>query len=161
MKKYACYNTENITFTIAEKDGAITDISLGKATFPDAEETVTELTKKAAEELSEYLRGERKSFTLPLSPEGTDFQKAVWEETRKVPYSETVTYKDIAIAIGNDGASQAVGNALNKNPIMIMIPCHRVMSATRDKFGFACGPDMKKFLLGVEGSEFLNCGVGK
>ena len=146
MKKYYYCNILNMIYTIAEKDGSITDIRLGRTDIPDAEEEYTALIRQAETELDEYFEGKRQTFTLPLSPEGTDFQKAVWEETKKIPYSETVTYKDIAVAIGNEGASQAVGNALNKNPIMIMIPCHRVLSATRNKLGFACGPDMKKYL---------------
>lgn len=157
MKKYSFVNVDNMTYTIAEKDGFITDVHLGKVMIDDANEGLTELIIKAADELREYFSGKRKEFTLPLKAEGTEFQMAVWNATLKVPYSETVTYKDIAKAIGNENAAQAVGNALNRNPIMIMIPCHRVLSVARDKFGFACGPDMKKYLLGIEGSEFLNC----
>ncbi len=155
MKKYFNCNILNMTYTIAENDGFITDIRLGKDEITGAEEEYTHLIKKAHEELGEYFDGQRKEFTLPLSPEGTDFQKAVWNETGKIPYSKTVTYGEIAERIGKADAARAVGNALNKNPIMIMIPCHRVLSATRNTLGFACGPDMKKYLLSIEGSEFL------
>ncbi len=152
MKKFCYLNILDMTYTIAECGGAITDIRLGREILPDATEEYTDLIRQAEKELKEYFDRKR---TTPLSPEGTDFQKAVWNETMKVPYSKTTTYGHIAANIGNPDAARAVGNALNKNPIMIMIPCHRVLSAARDKLGFACGPDMKKYLLSVEGSEFL------
>lgn len=155
MKKYYICSIAGMTYTIAECDGEVTDVRLGICVIENAKEELTALIKKACSELDEYFRGDRKEFDLPLNPEGTDFQKAVWNETSKVPYSHTATYAQIAGNIGNPSAARAVGNALNKNPIMILIPCHRILSATRDKLGFACGPDMKKYLLSVEGSEFL------
>ena len=156
MKKYFFYNINNMPFTIAASGGFITDISLGKNGIGGVNEK-DELLDWAARELEEYFAGERKEFSFPIMLQGTDFQKSVWEETAKVEYSKTVTYKDIAEKLGNANLARAVGNALNKNPVLIAIPCHRVLSVERNKFGFACGPDMKKYLLSIEGSEFLSC----
>ena len=97
--------------------------------------------------MNEYFSGERKKFDLPLYFEGTEFQKSVWNELRKIPYGTTVSYKDIAEGINNEKAVRAVGNANNKNKIMIIVPCHRVIGKNGKLVGFAGGLDKKEFLL--------------
>lgn len=87
---------------------------------------------------------------MPLSYEGTEFQNKVWTSLQKIPYGETRSYEDIAEDIGNKKAVRAVGQANNKNPIMIIIPCHRVIHKNGDINGFACGVDVKKYLLDLE-----------
>lgn len=109
-----------------------------------------EITNNTIKQLDEYFQGRRKIFDLPLNPKGTDFQKKVWEELKKIPYGATKSYKDIAIAIGNPNASRAVGNANNKNPIPIIIPCHRVIGANKKLVGYAGGLDKKQKLLDIE-----------
>ena len=104
----------------------------------------------AAAQLSEYLDGSRQSFDLPLSPLGTSFQLAVWELMREIPYGETWTYKEIAARLGNPNKARAVGGAANKNPLPLVIPCHRVMGAAGKLTGFAGGVDIKQFLLSLE-----------
>lgn len=110
----------------------------------------TEFTDLVYEEVMEYLSGKRKAFDFTYELNGTAFQKKVWEELTHIPYGETRTYKEIAIAIKNPKASRAVGMANNKNPISIVIPCHRVIGSDSKLTGYAGGLDMKKALLDLE-----------
>lgn len=101
----------------------------------------------------EYLKGERTTFALPLDPVGTPFQKRVWEELTKIPYGEVRSYKEIATLCGNPLACRAVGMANNKNPIPIVIPCHRVIGSNGKMVGYAYGLNMKEMLLQLEQKE--------
>lgn len=108
-------------------------------------------------QILEYLDGKRKEFQLPLDLHGTDFQKKVWKELINIPYGEIRTYKDIANGINNPKGYRAVGNALNKNPVMIVVPCHRVIGSNGDLVGFAGGLKLKERLLKLEQeSEQIN-----
>lgn len=109
-----------------------------------------DFTDKVFNEISEYFEGLRKDFTFKYELHGTDFQKKVWLALCDIPYGETRTYKDIAKAIGNEKASRAVGMANNKNPITIVVPCHRVIGADGKLVGYAGGIEMKKKLLKME-----------
>lgn len=113
----------------------------------------TELTKQAAKELNDYLEGKRKSFTVPLSLKGTDFQKSVWQKLTEIPYGETKSYKEIAESVGSPKAFRAVGMCNNKNPIPFIIPCHRVVGTNGSLTGYALGLDMKERLLQLEKSN--------
>ena len=93
----------------------------------------------------------RREFTIPLEPAGTPFQKQVWEALRTIPYGETRTYGQIAVQIGRPKASRAVGMGNHKNPIAILIPCHRVIGADGSLTGYGGGLDIKEFLLKREG----------
>jgi len=110
----------------------------------------TELLKEASRQLAEYLDGFRKTFDLPLNPQGTEFQKKVWNALCDIPYGEIRSYKQIAEAVGNPKASRAVGMANNRNPIMIFIPCHRVIGSNGSLVGYGGGLDMKEKLLSLE-----------
>lgn len=110
----------------------------------------TPLILRAYNQLEEYFKGERKEFTITLSPEGTEFQKKVWNELINIPYGETRSYKDIAIKIGKPTAARAVGMANNKNKILIVIPCHRVIGKNGSLVGYGAGLDMKRYLLNLE-----------
>lgn len=112
--------------------------------------TKTILTDQVYTQIMEYLQGKRRVFDFPYELRGTEFQKKVWNQLCKIPYGETRTYKDIAIAIGNPKASRAVGMANNKNPIAIAVPCHRVIGANGTLVGYAGGLDMKAALLELE-----------
>lgn len=114
----------------------------------------TPLIKKAATQLFEYLNGKRKNFDLPLLKDGTDFQVSVWNELIKIPYGETRSYKDIAIAINNEKAVRAVGMANNRNKISIFIPCHRVIGMNKKLVGYGGGLQIKEFLLNLENVKF-------
>ena len=105
----------------------------------------------AARELEEYFAGERRDFTVPLAAKGTAFQRLVWAEVLKIPYGTTATYGDIAARIGKSGAAMAVGQANSRNPIPILIPCHRVIGANGKLVGYTGGMHIKKTLLAVEG----------
>lgn len=109
---------------------------------------------EARRQLVEYFNGERTEFDLKLNPEGTDFQKAVWKELSAIPFGEIRSYKDVAEAVGNPNASRAVGTANGKNPIPIIVPCHRVIGSNRQLTGFAFGLDAKRRLLELEGIPF-------
>jgi methylated-DNA-[protein]-cysteine S-methyltransferase len=106
--------------------------------------------REAVRQLEAYFSGKLKSFDLRLAPEGTEFQKSVWRALCKIPYGETRTYKDIAESIGNPKAYRAVGHANNRNPISIIVPCHRVIGSNGKLTGYACGLDIKAFLLNIE-----------
>ncbi len=97
-----------------------------------------------------YFAGELESFDVKLAPEGTEFQKSVWKALKEIPYGETRTYGQIAKSIGNPKASRAVGLANNRNPISIIVPCHRVIGANGKLTGYASGLDVKAFLLRLE-----------
>lgn len=101
-------------------------------------------------QLSQYFQGERKEFDIPLSLNGTNFQKTVWAELEKIPYGETRSYGEIARLINNPKAFRAVGMANNKNPIQIIIPCHRVIGSDGKMTGYAAGLDIKQKLLKLE-----------
>lgn len=105
---------------------------------------------QAIRQLNEYFTGRRKSFDLPLAPEGTEFQKRVWKALSAIPYGETRTYGEIAALAGNPKASRAVGLANNKNPIGIIVPCHRVVGADGKLTGYAGGLKAKEWLLDLE-----------
>ena len=110
----------------------------------------SDLSDWAYNELIEYFEGKRKVFTFPIKPIGTPFQCQVWEALRRIPYGETRNYKQIAEKVGNPKASRAVGMANNKNPLWIVVPCHRVVGANGSLVGYAGGLDMKAWLLTLE-----------
>ena len=110
----------------------------------------TDFTKNIKMQLAEYFSGKRKNFDIKISPKGTTFQRLVWNELLKIPYGKTKSYSEIAENIGNKNAQRAVGNACNKNPIMIIIPCHRVIAKDGNIGGFACGNAVKQTLLALE-----------
>jgi len=103
-----------------------------------------------AEELIEYMEGKRKVFTLPLDLHGTPFQQSVWIALQEIPYGQTVTYSDIAERIQNPKSVRAVGAAIGANPLLITVPCHRVIGKNGNLTGFRGGLDMKKQLLALE-----------
>ena len=106
--------------------------------------------KKIKLQLDEYFLGERQKFDIKINPKGTQFQKLVWKELQKIPYGKIKSYSEIAIALGKPNAQRAVGSACNKNPIMLIIPCHRVISKNGSVGGFAYGNIVKQKLLEIE-----------
>ena len=139
---------------IAEKNNCISHLYLSNDNVPqDMELGETPLIRQAFEQLELYLNGKLKEFDLPLLPEGTPFMKSVWQKLLDVPYGQTASYKDIAIAVGNPKGARAVGLANNRNPIAIFIPCHRIIGANGDLVGYGGGLDMKIKLLSLEGYQ--------
>lgn len=108
---------------------------------------ITECTRQ----LNDYFSGKLSTFELPLAPAGTPFQTQVWEMLQKIPYGKTCTYKEIANAIGRPSSVRAVANAIGKNPLLIIVPCHRVIGSNGSLTGFAAGLDRKEWLLNKEG----------
>ena len=153
MKKYfEIYAMPIGKVVIAEQNGFITDlfpITKEKETIKALNEE-TDLLKEAASQLRRYFEGSLCNFDLPLNPIGTEFQKDVWKALCNIPYGETRSYGDIARAAGSPKGFRAAGMANNRNPIAIIIPCHRVIGADGSLVGFGGGPDIKKFLLDLE-----------
>ena len=110
----------------------------------------TPLLQQASQQIEEYLQGKRKNFSLPIALRGTDFQQKVWHELLNIPYGETRSYKQIAEKIGCPKGYRAVGMANNKNPIAIIVPCHRVIGQNKNLVGYAGGIDIKEKLLKLE-----------
>jgi len=136
---------------IIESDGsAITCVKTEKNAEPSGKREADALTDKAAAQLNEYFSGKRKCFDIPLNPDGTTFQNSVWKSLCEIPYGETRSYKQIAEATGNPKACRAVGMANNRNPIWIMIPCHRVIASNGALTGYGGGLIMKQRLLDLE-----------
>ena len=151
MKSVYYYNYKLCKLGIAEENGAICRVFFAAGKAPDNfENTETPLIKKAAAQLEEYFEGKRKNFDLPLVLNGTDFQNRVWEALRKIPYGKTRSYGELAAMTGNPKASRAVGMANNRNPIVIVIPCHRVIGSDGSLTGFGGGLELKKRLLELE-----------
>ena len=140
---------------ITAEDDFITELSLTKENFIPETKSTCKLLGKTCEQLTEYFCRKRKFFDLPLKLNGTDFQKQVWGELLKIPYGKTCSYHDIAIAVKNPKAYRAVGQANNKNPILILVPCHRVINKDGTFGGFALGNDIKKKLLDLEKNIIL------
>lgn len=120
----------------------------------DAAAGADPLVQEAQRQLLEYLDGKRKRFDLKLAPHGTEFQVRVWQALLDIPYGETRSYGDIARAAGSPKGARAVGMACNRNPIAIIIPCHRVIGGDGGLTGYAGGPLIKDKLLKLEGDQF-------
>jgi methylated-DNA-[protein]-cysteine S-methyltransferase len=151
MKNMFYYRTPIGLIGIAENEMKITNLWFPGEKGPgDAMEKETSLLAEANDQLTEYLSGEREEFKVPLDPSGTPFQRTVWRCLLEIPYGQTRSYGDIARSIGSPLASRAVGMANNRNPISILIPCHRVIGANGKLVGYAGGLNIKKYLLDLE-----------
>lgn len=115
--------------------------------IPESWQRDAERIAPIAAQLKAYFNGEKQSFDIPLAPQGTEFQRKVWQELCKIPYGETISYGELARRIGNPKASRAVGAANGQNPVAIIIPCHRVIGSNGRLTGYAGGLDRKAFLL--------------
>lgn len=136
---------------IEENGRAVTGIAIAEQdTHEDTNVQETTLIRTAYQQLMEYFKGEREIFEIPLELEGTPFQRKVWEALLTIPYGETRTYKEIASQIGSPQACRAVGGANNRNRIMIVVPCHRVIGKNGTLVGYAGGVDKKELLLDIE-----------
>ena len=146
---YYIYKSPIGNIIIVENGIGITEISINKKP-KNMTLKETPLIKEAIKQLTEYFNLKRQSFDLPLSTSGTDFQEKVWQSLLKIPYGETKTYKEIAEDVNCPKGFRAVGLANNKNKIMIVIPCHRVIGINGKLVGYAGGLDIKKNLLDLE-----------
>lgn len=139
---------------ICEENGKLTKLYLQRENFsvaPSQDYALhSDLLYEAYKQINDYFAGKRSTFDLPISCTGTPFQQRVWKELQTIPYGETRSYEAIAAGIGNPKAVRAVGQANNKNPIMIIVPCHRVIHKNGDMGGFGCGTEVKRYLLDLE-----------
>ena len=128
--------------------------ALVRACFVEQTDTGTsetdEIEQLAAQQLREYFDGQRTGFTVPLKPSGTPFQRMVWEQLEHIPYGQTISYGEVAAAIGKPQAARAVGMACGRNPIWIFLPCHRVVGRNGELTGYAGGLMRKRWLLDWE-----------
>jgi methylated-DNA-[protein]-cysteine S-methyltransferase len=129
---------------------ALTRLWFGEKPVPGERDDDHPVLRRAVEQLAEYFAGERDAFDLPLAPEGTAFQVRVWEQLRLIPYGTTISYGELARRVGNPAASRAVGLANGRNPLAIVVPCHRVIGANGSLTGFGGGMDAKRTLLDLE-----------
>ena len=149
IKHSYCYDSPIGPIYIAESEAAITDLTMRPVS--NSTEKETPLISLAIEMLSEYFEGKRKDFDgLPINLIGTEFQRKAWNALLTIPYGQTRSYKQQAEAVGNAKASRAVGAANGKNPISIIVPCHRVIGSDNALVGYAGGLDVKKTLLDLE-----------
>lgn len=148
MESKAVYDSEIGKIEITCDEDSVTRIAIVQELSNNYEKTA--LTDEAYEQISEYLNGRRQKFDFKYKLIGTQFQRKVWEELTKIPYGETRSYKEIAEAIESPSAARAVGMANNKNPIMIAVPCHRVIGADGKMVGYAAGIAVKSHLLKLE-----------
>lgn len=172
MTQECFYNSPIGTITITADNAGITAVSLASPckqpkqccsdkTYMQNDSSASaskpahaaRILDEAISQLDEYFSGSRKRFELPLSPKGTEFQKKVWSALCDIEYGQTATYGAIAATSGNPKASRAVGMANNRNPIMIIVPCHRVIGSDGSLTGYAGGLEVKQFLLDLEKSN--------
>ncbi len=141
-----------VALAVTVLDEAITHIGLRESASRPPQ---TRFESRVAEQLLEYFSGSRTAFAIQLAPRGTAFQQAVWKQLCEIPYGETRTYGEVAVAVANRAAARAVGMANHRNPIPIVIPCHRVVAAGGRLGGYGGGRELKQKLLQLEASQSL------
>lgn len=139
---------------LAENDDRLTELSFTEDSLTSKQENA--LLKDAANQIEEYFSNERKEFDLPLEPVGTEFQIKVWHELLNIPFGTTVSYQEIANRLGDPKSIRAAASANGKNPIAIIIPCHRVIGSHGEMTGYAGGIQRKKDLLTLEGADVMS-----
>lgn len=154
MKQHTVTDSPYGPLTLVATDGVLSGLYMTAQRHRPDEETFGEPDPapfgETIRQLDAYFAQELKEFDLPMRLEGTPFQQSVWDQLRKIPYGETRTYGQLAEALGNVGASRAVGLANGKNPIGIIVPCHRVIGSTGSLIGYGGGLDRKQRLLAFE-----------
>lgn len=152
MKYFYTYDSPVGILSIVEENKLITHIIFGNidTKIIDAQKMNTEQIQETILQLKEYFKGEREAFNISLNPSGTEFQKKVWQVLTSIPYGETRSYEEIAEKVCNKKAARAVGMANNKNPIPIIIPCHRVIGKNKKLVGYGGGLKIKQKLLEIE-----------
>jgi methylated-DNA-[protein]-cysteine S-methyltransferase len=133
---------------ITVDDEAVTEISFAEEAVNNG--VVNDTLILALQEMEGYLEGRLKEFTVRLAPAGTPFQQKVWQELRKIPYGKTITYQELAVRLGDEKSIRAAASANGKNPIAIIIPCHRVIGSDGSMTGYAAGVERKSWLLHLE-----------
>lgn len=151
--RYAVYDTAAGDVTIIADEKAVLGLKYGAIDIPGALNEENTVLYDAIVELNQYFFGQRKSFDLRLKPEGSEFEQKVYQSLLNIPYGETRSYEQVAESIGDKKAAKAVGMAINRNPIPLFIPCHRVIGKKGDLVGYLGGLDLKKKLISMEKSN--------
>lgn len=155
-KYYAVYDTIIGDITLVANDRGLTNFYFGPLDPQDASNEENTILYDAITELNQFLFGQRKNFDIPLRPDVSEFEMKVLEAVKKIPYGHRKSYEEIAEEIGEPNATRAVGNALNKNPLPIYIPCHRVIGKNGSMVGYAGPLELKKSLLDLEANHMDN-----
>ncbi|PIE70988.1 MAG: cysteine methyltransferase [Deltaproteobacteria bacterium] len=156
MLRYTCFSTSLCEILLAGDAEGISHLHLntsdGKRVFSVDTDWIRDdgFFASAVEQITAYASGKRRRFDLPLNPQGTDFQKSVWQELTRIPYGTVRSYKDVAEKLGSAKKARAVGMANSRNPIPLIIPCHRVIATNGDLGGFSSGLAVKKELIALE-----------
>lgn len=150
MRKRKTIQSPLGSLTLVEEDGALVQLSFDGYTVLESEEVDSPLLREAERQLASYFAGQLQVFSLPLCTRGTPFQEKVWCALQKIPYGETRTYGELAAMIGQPTVARAVGGANHRNPLAIIIPCHRVVAAHGGLGGYGGGLDKKQWLLALE-----------
>lgn len=154
MKHYCYYESPIGKLLLVGADGLLEELhfpnDLSQIDIPDDWQCEEQSFQESLKQLGEYFAGSRQQFDLPIAPKGTVFQQSVWEELRKIPFGRTASYGQIAERIGNPKACRAVGLANAKNPLPIIVPCHRVIGKNGTLTGFGGGLELKQQLLDLE-----------
>jgi len=159
MKEFRAYYLSPIgPLEISGTSEGIVSVTFVKTRLPN-DRNLPECVKEGIRQLEEYFKGARKNFSLKLLLQGTPFQKLVWQRLKKIPYGNLASYGDVARAIGKPNAYRAVGNANNKNPIAIVIPCHRVIGSDGTLVGYGSGLWRKEWLLNHENRSLTSVGT--
>jgi len=149
--RFAWFSSPIGDLLLTAREGALTSLHMiddrSDHPIPDDWREGDDLLKTASEQLGAYFEGRLQRFDLPINLIGTPFQLGVWERLRKIPYGETISYMELARRVGNPSASRAVGSANGRNPISIIVPCHRVIAAAGTLGGYGGGLDRKLWLL--------------
>ena len=150
MEYYYTYEYKEFKLTLVASINSLKKVIINDDVKLDYVNKEIDIIKKSFKEIKEYLDGKRKYFDIPFELEGTEFQKKVWLELLKIPYGEVITYKELAKRIRNPKAERAVGGACNRNPLAIIIPCHRVVGSNGKLVGYRYSIELKKYLLDLE-----------
>lgn len=154
MKEYCPYPSPIGTLLLFGQDGLLEELHFANSSRHREDLSGYHLNeqcfKEVIQQLDEYFEGKRKTFELAIAPQGTSFQKNVWLELQKIPYGATASYSEIALRLGNKNGCRAVGMANGKNPIPIIVPCHRIIGKDGSLTGFGGGLEVKKQLLKLE-----------
>lgn len=137
---------------ISSKEGCLSELRFTEEQTDG--EILDQVLLSAKEQLEEYFAGKRKIFDMPIGLGGTDFQRKVWMEVAKIPFGQTTTYMKLSQKLGNPAAIRAVGAAIGANPILVILPCHRILGSDGSLTGYAGGLERKKALLELEGHGF-------
>ena len=150
----AIINSPIGNLSLVEQDNQLVEVEYTENDLTPMPEN--EIIILAKNQLDEYFAGQRQEFTLPLKPAGTEFQQKVWRELLLIPYGTTISYQEVANRLGDPKCIRAAATANGKNPLAIIIPCHRVIGSSGDMTGYAGGIQRKKDLLTLEGADVMN-----